>query len=348
MASSAEEKSLPPSEKKLRDSRRKGQLPRSQDMVSGAVLLLCSLVLVWTIPEMSGRLIALLNETARLTTLPFDDAYSRLIPLAVSLLWQVLLPLVAASLFAVVVVNIIIMKGVVFSTTALTPTLDRINPVTGAKRLFSLRSVIELLKSVCKLLLLGAAMVVVWRAHLPALLGASQGGLDGIRSVFWKLTQALMAVAVIVALLTGAMDVRLQQWLFRRDQRMTKSEKKREHKEQYGHPEIRKVLQQRRRDASQARQAVGLEQATFFIASPQSWLVGIRYVRGETAVPMVVWRHRRGGDARAQQHIAAKRLVVIEESALAELIGRQASPGEPVPENTFQSVANLLVRYRLI
>ena len=348
MASSAEEKSLPPSEKKLRDSRRKGQLPRSQDMVSAAVLLLCSLVCGWIIPDTVGRLIALLDETARLSTLPFSEAYSRLIPQAVSLLWQVLLPLAGASLFAVVVVNIIIMKGVVFSTTSLAPTFERINPVAGAKRLFSLRSVIELLKSMCKLLLLGSAMIFVWRMHLPALLGAAQGGLEGVGDVFWSLVQALMAVAVIVALLTGGVDVRLQQWLFNRDQRMTKSEKKREQKEQYGHPEIRRVRQQRRRDGQLPRQAVGLEQATFFLSSPQSWLVGLRYVRGETAVPMVVWRHRHGDDERARQYITAHQPVVIEDSALAESIGRQASPGEPVPDNTFQSVATLLVRYRLI
>jgi len=349
--SSSEEKSQPGSAKKLRDARRKGQVAKSQDFVTALVVLACTVFLGFASAHAVARVRGLLDAAAGAYgpgAPSFALAWPPLAAQAIETLAAVGLPLVLATVAVVFVGNLAILRGLVFSADPVKPDVDRINPASGFKRVFSLRNVVEFLKSLFKLLVLGAAFVLVYRHSLPLLLAAPQCGAGCIYAAFKVLLHPLAITAVLAFLATGLVDLLIQHWLFARDMRMTHSEQKRERKDTEGSPQIRKE-RQRQRSQSQASASVrGLEHASLIIGSEQGWVVGVRYARGQTKVPVIVFIAPPERSAQAWHGDAAQGIARVRSPDLASAIARSTVPGDPLPERFFRQVADLLVATRVI
>ncbi|MDQ7729760.1 EscU/YscU/HrcU family type III secretion system export apparatus switch protein [Halomonas sp. SpR8] len=344
----SEEKSLPASDKKLRDVREKGQVDKSSDMVTAVVMLGCTLYLFVSAGMIEARVRSLITLTTRLYLEPFDTAWPRLVAVGVEVLVYSILPLIVITVVAAVLTNILIMRGMLFSIEPIKPKFEHINPAEGVKRIFSARGMIEFFKSLLKIVTLGVAFLVVCRLGLQALMESARCGMGCLEGIFLALLKPLVITALVVFLVVGLIDVKMQRWLFRRDQRMTRSEQKRERKDIEGDPEIRKARQRQRRDTHGVSTRTGVEQASIMIGAEGDWLVGIRYVRGETPVPVVVCRAAPEDSASLRRKAEERRLKVVENRELAGRIGRRAGNGEAVPGDVFQSVADILVAAKLI
>lgn len=346
---SSEEKSQPASDKKLDEARKKGQLSKSQDMVSAMVLLACTLSIAYLASGTEAQLRALLDMVAGIYTEPFATVWPRVIDTAEHILLATALPILAITVGCVVLTNIITMKGMVFTGEPIKPDFKRINPMEGFKRIFSMRNFIEFLKGLGKVAVLSTAFYVVGRVALQTLMESSRCGASCMESVFYLLLKPLVATVLITYLVMGGLDLLMQRWLFSREMRMTKSEQKRERRDADGDPLIKRERnRQRREQQTLTSRKVGLNHATLMIGVEGDWLVGVRYVRGETPVPVVVCTAA-PENARGMFEQAAK--LGVPRSAddpLAARIGRMAKPGEPIPANAFQSVADALVAARLI
>jgi len=343
----SEEKTLPASEKKIRDARKKGQVLHSPDLVSGINILCSTIFLAFLVPRLEISARSMLDEASHIYDRPFAEVWHRLSTIAAEELLTAVIPILAITVAASILTNIAITKGFVFSFKPVEPDFERINPASGLKRLFSVKSVVEFGKSLFKILTLATAFVIVFRAGIQALFEAPACAGACTRPTFLAMLRPLIVTAVIVFLVVGLCDVFLQRWLFRRDMRMTKTESKREQKDMEGDPLLRRERLRQRRELAGAR--IGLQNASLLIGDPNGLIVGIRYLRGETPVPILVCRARTGDAARMMLRQASEQgTPFARDSELARAIAAGASVGEPIPEGCFQRVANSLVAANLI
>ncbi|MDY1016428.1 EscU/YscU/HrcU family type III secretion system export apparatus switch protein [Pseudomonas coleopterorum] len=343
----SEEKSLPASQKKLRDARRKGQLPKSQDMVTAMVILTCSLYLISVVDELQQRCMAFVDLVAQVWSQPFASLWPRVQSTAVDLLLSITLPLLAVTVVTVVLSNLVTMGGPVFSADPIKPEFERISPVAGFKRIFSVRSLIELLKGLFKLGALATAFVLVYRTGMQSLMQSSGCGAECVRASFLQMFRPLLATLIIAFLLVGALDVLMQRWLFGREMRMTKSDRKRETKDTDGDPLIRQARQRQRKQMHALATKRGLHNATLVIGEAGQWAVALRYVRGETPVPVIVSRASEDESAAMLEQAWVLGIAQAVNGPLARRIAVRAA-GDAVPDATFQEVADILVGARLI
>lgn len=347
----SEEKTEPGSEKKLQDSRRKGQAAKSQDMITALVVLACTVYLGFCLPNIAGRVTDLFYAVAQALDTP-DTVFAQTWPVIVGKGLDVLVaatfPLFALIVLVVVVSNLIILRGFMFSADPIKPDFKRLDPVAGLKRLFSARHVVEFLKALVKVVALGSAFFLVYRHSLPFLFGAPVCGMRCVVVSFKVLFLPIAITAILAFLLTGLIDILLQQWLFARDMRMSHSEVKRERKDSEGAPEVRKERHRQRVSSQASSSARGEHMASVMIGASNDWIVGVRYVRGETKVPVLVhvvspeqalqaWAQ---GNERGIPHAYAP--------GLSGEIARRCTLGEPLPERYFGAVAEILVKEGLI
>ncbi|WP_122516831.1 EscU/YscU/HrcU family type III secretion system export apparatus switch protein [Pseudomonas viridiflava] len=348
MADTSEEKSQPATDKKLRDARKKGQVAKSQDLVSGVVILLCTLCIAVLLPRARAQVEALIDLTANIYIEPFADVWPRLLDHAEQILLGITLPVVAVTVAAVILTNIVTMRGVVFSVEPVKPDIKRIHPGEGFKRIFAMRNLIEFLKGLVKVLLLALAFYIVGRQALQALMESSRCGAGCIESTFYLVLKPLVFTVLAAFLLVGAVDVLMQRWLFGRDMKMSRSEQKRKRKDVDGDPLIKRERQRQRREMQALATKLGLGRASLMIGIGGNWVVGVRYVRGETPVPVVVCRGSPEESVQLLAQAAPLGIAVWADAGLAEQIAKRSVAGDPVPENTFQAVADALVAHRLI
>ncbi|MFB0874359.1 MULTISPECIES: EscU/YscU/HrcU family type III secretion system export apparatus switch protein [unclassified Sphingobium] len=349
MSDTSEEKSLPASDKKIRDARDKGQVVKSKDLVTGVALLATSLYVASMAAGQRDRIEALFILLGRRA---HGEAFDQVWPMALTgvrqLLLTVSLPLLVITLAAVILTNIGTMRGFIFSVTPITPNFKHINPAEGVKRLYSLRSIVEFVKALVKIGALAAAFVIVFRLHLQDLMLLSVCTTSCQFAIFVAMARPLMATALVAFILVGLADLLLQHWLFQRDMRMTHNEAKRERRDAEGDPTI---LRQRKRQRDEMHGHSGrkaLNRPTLIIGSPGRWCVGVRYVRGETPVPVIVWRTPPDMAADAIGRARDEGIAIARNDDLSEMLARVGRSGEAIPRHLYQRVAGMLVAKGLI
>ena len=205
--------------------------------------------------------------------------------------------------------------------------------------MFALRGLIELVKSLLKTLLLITFCIGIGLASVNAILRAPTCGWLCLGPLFTATIRPLILTGAIVLLSAGLVDILVQRGLFQRQMRMTRTELKRERKDQEGTPEIRSAQRRGRRELLQGAAGVGVEAATLFIAG-EDVAVGLRYVRGETPVPRVVCKGR-GIRARHLLTLGAG-VPRVDDPELAADLDRRIEPGHYISDVFYNPVARAL------
>jgi type III secretion protein U len=289
----------------------------------------------------------LMTSTVRVYHEPFGELWPHIIELALRILVVTVAPLVLIVGAVVVIASLAAMRGPVFSVDPIKPNFDQINPAKGFQRIFSAKSVIEFGKAVAKVVVLTVAIVVVFRGGIQPLFEAPRCGPACVYDTFLGMLKPILIATLVAFVVVGIIDVALQRWLFLRDMRMTKTEYKREMKDVEGDPLIKRERQRQQREISGRMIKVGLRNASILLGRSDGYAVGLRFVRGETAVPVVVCK---GGPGDAKVLITEAVLLgipVIEEPQLARSLNATCAVGDPLPDDAFQPVADILVAARL-
>ncbi|MGI9510214.1 MAG: EscU/YscU/HrcU family type III secretion system export apparatus switch protein [Geminicoccaceae bacterium] len=340
----SEEKSLPASEKKLRDAREKGQVSQSKDMVigTGTVAILAYVWLAWD--KVKTNLTALLILPADVYDMPFLQAVDQVATRAFELAVMTVLPLIAIVILVSILTNVAVMKGFIFSTEPIKPKGEKINPISGFKRIFSLKNLVELIKSLLKTVLLAAAAIILVLLGLDTMLKSPACGPDCIALAFSSMVKPLFIAFALVFILFAMIDVGVQRWLFLREMKMTKTEFKRERKDMEGDPTLRQERMRQRREYADGTTPLGVKHATVLIADGQSAVVGLRYIQGETPVPVIVCKGRK---ERASDLVATARklyLPVIDEPELTKALVKTGNLGEYIDQAYFHQIAAILIQ----
>jgi len=344
MADESEEKTLPASKKKLADARKKGKTSTSKDLVSGFTMLAAVLYLLFKWPAMRDRLTQFVDVVSTSTEQPFAEAWQRAVYGGIDVLLATTVPLLVVVFVVAVVMGMAATGGPLFSFESVKLDLEHVSPMSGAKRIFSSRNVIEFVKSLAKVAVLSTAFWMVLRGFIPPLFQTPSCGEACLERMVVSTLQPLAITAVIAFVIIGILDMPFQRYLFLKQMRMSLTEKKKEMKELEGNPQIkaeRRRLQFMFSLGKKVRK--GVRHAAFVIAH-EDRVVGILYHREEAPLPLICSKAR--GEAGDNMVAEARELgiPVVEDAALVDLL-IPAAVGDSIPQASYTDVARLLVRF---
>ncbi len=290
---SSEEKSHPASAKKLTEQRKKGKIAKGPDLLTAITTGALIGYVLLAAGSISARLQGLLDTAARSVEFDFNHGARIMLADVQATLLECALSGLGIAVVAAIGGGMLVNKGFLFSLEPVMPKPEKLNPVSGLKNIFKLNNVIEFAKSVLKALLFGGALIAVSRGALGPLLEVPACSPGCIPTVLHSMLLPLFVVATVFYFASGMIDLLIQKWLFMRDMRMTKTEVKRESKDTNGNPLVKGQQRRLRREAGSGPR-LGFAQATLMVCT-SGLAVGLRYVKGETPLPMVVCRA--AGDA---------------------------------------------------
>ncbi len=345
---SSEEKSLAPSDRKLQEGRKKGQISKSQDIVSAMSMVFLTMYLILAWPTISGAFARMFDTAGATAAMGGNNAMELAIKDTWSAIGVILIPLYVLSICAIFLGSIISNKGIVFSLQPIMPDLKKISPTEGFKKIFSIRNFVEFLKALVKSFLLLAALGFAGYLGFEAMMRAPLCEEDCTEDVLLAVAGPLILGAIALFLSSALVDNVLQRWLFMRDMRMTHSEMKREMKEMYGDPMVRRARNEMKRDVAseggsgKASKYITERVPTVLVTSGNTVAVAIRYIAGETPAPVVL---AKGTGARATQLIQnaiSGGVPVVTDSSVAEELLKKTKVEGFVPETMFRDVARVL------
>ena len=263
----------------------------------------------------------------------FDGIY-------VELLLQ-LLPFFLIGVAISIIVNMLQFKFQI-STKPLQPKFSKLNPVSGMKKLFSKEKIMELLKSIAKIILIMAVVYNTIKGDWVYLVKFYQMPLTQAIELIGSIVINMGLKISLVFMVIAFADLFYQRWKFHEDIKMTKQEVKDEYKNAEGDPQIKGKIRQKMREASQRRMMQDVPKADVVITNPTHYAVAIRYDANEGSAPKVL---AKGADFVAQKikEIARENNVeIVENKPLARMLYANVEIGQEVPPELYQSVAEVL------
>lgn len=340
---SSQEKTEEPSARKLEKAREDGQIPRSKDLTTTAILLAGTGGLYFFGPMMSGSLMSIARNNLSLSRAEVFDTQAMIANL-VSSFYEGLTSLIPLMLFllAASILGPIALGGWLFSTKAMAPKMNRMDPFAGLKRMFSVKSLVELVKSLLKVaLILGTAMLVLkaWQQEMLnlSLIDFRLGIAESLKISAYA-SIAMASITVLVALV----DVPFQLFEHNKKLKMSHQELKDEHKDSEGKPEVKGRIRQLQREISERRMMSQVPEADVVITNPTHFSVALKYDPMNMATPILL---AKGGDHMAFKirEIAKEyRIDIVESPMLARAIYFTTEPDEEVPAGLYTAVAQVL------
>lgn len=335
--------------RKRQESRKKGQVAKSADVNTAISLLAIFLFLL-----IGGRLIGnnFLNifiETYQhdlLTNLTITEVHHLFMKLLIEIAYA-LAPIMLIALLVGIGANYM-QVGFLFSTEAIQMKLDKINPIQGFKRIYSLRAIVEMLKSMLKIIFIGAVTFSVIWFSLDQLLILSHKTLGASLQFFAKLTVKMGLFASIALLFLSILDYLYQKYDFEKNIRMSKQDIKDEYKKTEGDPLVKSKIKQKQREMAMRRMMQEIPKADVIITNPTHYAIALKYDETKRDAPFVI---AKGIDFVAQkikEKAKEYEIVMIENRPLARALYDQAEIGDVIPEEFFKTVAEILAYvYRL-
>jgi flagellar biosynthetic protein FlhB len=340
---SGQERTEKATPKRLKDARDKGQVARSRELNSAALVLLGAGGL-WVLGGHMGSVFVGLMRGGftvdRAAALDPTALVSRLGAAAGQALWALapwlLLALVVAAAAPM------LLGGFLLSGENLTPKFERLDPVKGLKRVFSAQGAVETGKALAKFVVLGGIAWLVVRQMAPALLALGSEPMPGAIVHALGLSAKAFFLTALGLLLIAAVDVPFQLWNHARQLRMTRQDIKDEMKESEGRPEVRGRIRQRQQELSRRRMMQDIPKASVVITNPTHYAVALRYDIGADGAPRLV---AKGADLVAQQIRAVARehgVPILEQPPLARALFYTTKLGAEVPRELYTVVAQVL------
>ena len=282
------DKTEQPTPKKLRDARQKGQVCTSKDIVSTAILIVLFAVLGWMGVALCEDVEQLLAFVGNAVNGDLDGAMGEAGMLAFFIVAKHSFIFVFVAALIAIVGNAA-QIGMLFAFEALKPSLDKLNPMQGFKRIFSMKNLFEFLKNCVKVIFLGYLIYKIIVAAVPELLMMCYGTLQDIFPNLQVMLKRLASYTVFGYVVIAAVDWIFQKRNFMKQMMMTKDEVKREYKEQEGSQEIKQAQRQFRDEllnGPDPRPAT--KQASVVVTNPTHLAIGIRYEPEEAPLPKIV------------------------------------------------------------
>lgn len=336
------EKTEDPSQRKLDEARKKGDVAKSQELTTWFMTLGSTLLFAIMAPITAGQLTLSLRELMDhageidLTGPGFGHFINGL---AFSILGVALIPLAFLAVFAIA--GNLVQHAPLLSLEPIKPKLSKISPISGAKRLFSSEALFNFLKGLLKITVVSVALFVVLSPEWSRLDTLIAEDLTVLMPVFLELALKVFGVAIAIVTVIAAADVAYQRWKWWEKQKMTVKEVKDEFKQMEGDPHVKQRIRQIRNDKARQRMMQAVPEATVVITNPTHFAVALKYERGMPAPVCLA----KGTDRIALKirEVAQKADVpIVENPPLARALFRSVEIEGNIPAEHFKAVAEVI------
>lgn len=343
------EKTEPATQKKLEDARKEGQVAKSKEIANGLGLLALFFVLKLWIGNMGNSFLetfsAVYNRIPSVAKLLGGTTPDREIQIlfnhAILQLMIILLPIFVIGFIVALLSDLVQVKWKPTSK-PLKPKFSKLNPISGFKKIFSANSLMELIKSIAKIFLIGYMAYSFLQ--------------DYYRYIFLLYDISLMQVIIFLGQIVTDLGIRIsavymilaladyayQKHKFKEDMKMTKQEVKEEYKNQEGDPHIKGKIRQKMREVSQRRMMQALPQADVVITNPTHYAVAIQYDAERFAAPIVLAKGQDFLAHRIKEIARENHVEIVENKPLARMLYANVEVGEAIPPELYQAVAEVL------
>ncbi|WP_096189111.1 flagellar biosynthesis protein FlhB [Evansella halocellulosilytica] len=339
----AQEKTEKATPKKRQESRKKGQVAKSTD-VNTAFILLFVFLLFWFIGSFAAEQMFGIARFTYEEYLLLDLTEQNVHSMFLNYTYQAVI-IVAPIMFIAMVAGIFsnyVQVGFLFAPEAIKMKLSKIDPIKGAKRIFSIRALVEFLKSMLKITLVGiVTFTVIWVFFDEILkLGLYSVG-EGVRLI-GNLTVIMGLSVAFLLIFLSILDYMYQKYDHEKNIRMSKQDVKDEYKKTEGDPLIKSKIKEKQKQMAMSRMMQEVPKADVVITNPTHYAVALKYDDSKMDAPVVV--------AKGVDYIALKvinvaknnHVVTVENRPLARALYAQAEIGDQVPEDLFKAVAEVL------
>lgn len=337
------EKTEQPTPKRIEKAREEGQVAKSQEFNSAFTLLGSFLVLYYLfggmLEEIQLKMLESLSLTAAPDLTPGDGYY--LIMDHIIFIAELVAPVMIASAVIGGVVSFI-QVGPMLNLKIIQPKFEKLDPIKGAKNILSLKSLVEMAKSIAKATVISYIAYQQVNKHWSKLTSLSHQGLEpGLLFLADMIFQIAIRILVFMVIL-GIIDLIYQRWDHNKKLMMTKQEVKEERKEMEGDPHVKSKRRQIQKEMSVNRMMSAMEEADVVITNPTHVAIALKYKLDEMDAPVVIAK----GEGYVAQKIKEKAkeldVITVENKPLARALNSTTEIGQKIPADLFQAVAEIL------
>lgn len=329
--------------RRRQQAKEKGQVARSKELASVSVLVAGAVSLMWFGNTLARHLYSMMSRLFSLSREEIFDLY-KLFDIASGAIGAIVLPLsmILIMLFIAALIGAAGLGGIQFSVEAAMPKFNKLNPLSGLKRMFGMQSWVELVKSILKVALVAGVAFNLINNYQYDLFQLSMDIFP--QNIFHALDILLNFVLLISCslLIVVAIDIPFQIWQHANQLKMSKQEVKDEYKETEGKPEVKGRIRMLQREAAQRRMMADVPQADVIVTNPEHFSVALRYKQGSDRAPVVV--------AKGVDHIALKireiarehNIYIVPAPPLARALYHTTELEQEIPDQLFVAVAQVL------
>ncbi|PKM64498.1 MAG: flagellar biosynthesis protein FlhB [Firmicutes bacterium HGW-Firmicutes-20] len=330
--------------KKRKDERKKGNTFQSKDVVSVVLLFVAFFVLNLLVPfiyqQLKNLYIAQTKKILNWDTLTVDSL-NQLFREGAIVFFVSVLP-VAVIIMMVAIIMSGVQTGFLVTGDALKPKFNRINPMSGIKRMISLRSLVELLKSLAKVVLIIWIIYAVILSIIPMTPDMLVTKIDKNMMFISSQTMSMVQTVCMIFAVVAILDYAYQRYDYEKKLKMTKQEVKDEYKQTEGNPEIKGKIRQKQREMSMSRMMQMVPQADVIVRNPTHYAVALKYDVDHDVAPLVL--------AKGKDHIALRivkvgaenKVLVKENKVLARALYESVEINDYIPAELYKAVAELM------
>ncbi|WP_186429945.1 fused FliR family export protein/FlhB family type III secretion system protein [Clostridium sp. BSD9I1] len=328
---------------KLNEAKKKGQVAKSKEASLALTLLACTLI----ITALGNYIVEGLKDTIIhfLTNFLYMElSYNNLFYITFITLTRVamlVLPVMIPIMIMGIAANLM-QTGIMFTKEPIKPDFKKLNPISGIKRMFSVRTLVELVKDVLLITVVGyigykflmenyIKILNLYNLRFSVLIEAIK---ELIQSIFFKVTLVLVALALA--------DYIFQRRQFKKDMRMTKQEIKEEFKQQEGDPQVKGKIKQKQREMAMSRMMQSIPDASVIVTNPTHLAIALRYKQGKDEAPKVIGKGADYIALKIKEKAREYEIPIIENKPLARMIYEKVEIDEEIPVEMYQAVAEIL------
>ncbi len=345
------EKTEPATAKKLNDVRKEGQVAKSKDLVTALMLMSAFLIIKIYAQTIGSRTIEIFQLIYNDFKTVVDESMQGMpsgqvkavIEECITKMMVIMVPIIIVAFIISFFGNVLQQKWMITSK-PLKPKLSRISPLNGFKRMFSARQVVELVKSIAMISVIGVMAYLTIKEQLNILYTfydiSLNAALVAVGNVIVNLGIKISALYLII----GFADLFYQRHKFKNDNMMTKQEVKDEFKDQEGDPQVKGQIRRKMQEISRRRMMQQLPEADVVITNPTHFAVALKYEPNSGKAPVVI---AKGADYLAMQIKEKARecnIEIVENKPLARILYNNIDIGMEIPPELYQAVAEILAR----
>lgn len=339
----AQDKTEKPTGKRRGKAREKGQVAKSAEIPSVAVLL-AGFVVLWSTggafyEELADFLSRFLGSVGQMRMSEGEVGW--LAGWVLGVFFKLTTPVMAAVVLAALAANLW-QVGFLIAPSRLKPDFSRLNPLPGFQRYLSMRTLVELVKNLAKLLVVGwvayGAVAGEWH-RLPHLMdtdvGQSMAYIAQVSfRIFWRCILVMMVLAIL--------DWAYQKFDFEKNLKMSKQEVKDEMKQNEGDPQVKSRIRSIQRDSARKRMMASVPEADVVITNPTHYAVALSYQPGEMEAPKLLAKGMNRIAEKIKETARAHHIPIVEDKPLAQALYRQVEVGQSIPFEMYETVATVL------